>query len=467
MLPARTIPVTAVLIILARCGGSSSEPTPPPPPPPPTPVTPVVEGIRPSSVSQGTTRDVVVAGSGFEAGARVEFTRAGAVEPRLAATVTAVAASALTVRVAIAAQAPLDAYGVTVTNSSGRTGSKSELMLVETVAPDELATIGAAGVVTVILSNGAAYGIVSGGCATLGIGVPVRWEPSGTVSQLSLPANAGCDVQPLRALASELLGRGNPSDANSLNYAVSWTGGGQGAAEGVTVPSPPLGQRYFFQQVGPDGTYIGWATDTTNPASRKSIPSIWRRNGGWAQLQIPPTMYSCHLENGNADGAVVGWCQQEGQNSSAWPIYWAGASAAPVSLPLPPGAVSGQSLDINASNVIVGFVSPQGAPLQAVRWTPTATGWQVDPLVSDGGQEAVASNINDSGWIAGQIGTNPNPRRAVLWSPAGELRLLGRLDRQRVCAPVSIAQSAPNTPPLLGGKCFREELSTYPVIWRP
>lgn len=83
-------------------------------------------------------------------------------------------------------------------------------------------------------------------------------------------------------------------------------------------------------------------------------------------------------------------------------------------------------------------------------------------LTAPPGTGSAATHISNGGWIAGTVGI-----RAALWSPAGGLRLLGRLEQYQVCAPGALTQTDALTVPLVGGRCFRANLLMRPVLWRP
>lgn len=86
-------------------------------------------------------------------------------------------------------------------------------------------------------------------------------------------------------------------------------------------------------------------------------------------------------------------------------------------------------------------------------------------LLPDLGSGSQALQINDAGWIAGISGVD-GQGRVVLWSPTGTIQTLSRLELDQFCAPASIAASAPTVPPVVGGRCVRQEGGFRPVVWR-
>lgn len=437
---------------LFACGGSETGPNPPPPPPAPPAPTPVVNAILPSSTGIGATSDFRIQGSGFEQGVQVTFSRTGP-EPGLSATTLSVTSEEVRVRVSIALQTQYGAYNVIATNPSGHQGKGTEILLVDQVPAVELATPSSRGVVTVVLPSGVAFGVASGGCSAEDVGLPATWSAAGQFSFIAAPGTAGCSIAPIRAIGSELLGRGQPADQNQSASPVSWSGLGQGSAQVFSVSQPPVGQRFNFENIGATGLYLGHATDTTAPGGKRLFPFVWSPATGWTQLRMPPGVPSCTLSDANSRGEIVGWCTPLTQITA---VYWPGPLADPVLLPLPPGATGASAYGINEDGVIVGTVG------RAVRWTPTGVGWTLQAL-EDPGTESSATHINNGGWIAGTVGI-----RAALWNPAGVLQLLGRLELNRICAPGILTQTGAATPPLLGGRCFRAgNLVMRPVLWRP
>ncbi|HJR36286.1 MAG TPA: hypothetical protein VJ817_15115 [Gemmatimonadales bacterium] len=451
MRPSRSI---GLLCILGYACSSTSEtaPNPPPPPPPPPAPTPVVQAIRPSSAGAGTTSEFRIQGSGFEPGIQVTFSRT-APEPGFSATTLSVTNEEVRVRVSIAPLTAYAAYNVIATNPSGRQGKANEILLVDEVPAIELATPGSRGVVTVVLPSGVAFGVGSGGCLAEDVGLPATWSAAGQFSFIAAPGSAGCSIAPLRAIGSELLGRGQPADQNLSASPLSWSALGQGGVQVFPVSQPPVGQRFNFDNIGASGLYLGHATDTTDPGGKRLFPFVWSQASGWTQLRMPPGVPSCTLSDANSGGEIVGWCTPLTQITA---VYWSGPLADPVLLPLPPGATGGSAYGINEGGVIVGTAG------RAVRWTPAGAGWTLD-LLGDPGEASSANYINSGGWIAGTVGI-----RAALWSPAGRLRLLGRLEQNQVCAPGALTQTDGATPPLLGGRCFRAgNVVMRPVLWRP
>src|SRR5687768_12751521 len=227
MRPNRSI---ALLCFFASACSSASETAPNPPPPPPPAPTPVVQAILPSSIGAGTTSEFRIQGSGFEQGIQVTFSRT-APEPGFSATTLSVTNEEVRVRVTIAALTPYAAYNVIATNPSGRQGRANEILLVDEAPAIELATPGSRGVVTVVLPSGVAFGVGSGGCSAEDVGLPASWSAAGQFSFIAAPGSAGCSIAPVRAIGSELLGRGHPADQNHSSSPLSWSALGQGGVQ--------------------------------------------------------------------------------------------------------------------------------------------------------------------------------------------------------------------------------------------
>jgi hypothetical protein len=447
-----------VTTALASCGGGpGDDPTPIQPPPP---ATPAIVLVRPSSVAPGWSGEIKIGGSGFESGLTIELVRSGISEPPMAS-VLGIMGTEVRAQLTVPVSAPEEAFDIVVTNTSGKHGTGRELLIVDRVPAEELDTPDTLGVVTAIGPTGLAFGAVTwvpaAGCSK-DVGTPASWDLAGVYARLSTPSDAGCLVTPLRAVGDVVYGRGsNGVDAGQTIGLVTWTGGPQ-YSHVSRVVTPSVGHRFGIDLAGPDGAFIGHATDTA-VTDGKRYPFVWRQQVGWSRLQMVPNFQSCVPRDANAGGSIVGQCYNPGPTELVVPVFWADTAAAPVVLPLPSGVRRGSAEGINQATIVVGTA---GGP---VRWIRTGTDWTLESLPGDGSP----TQINDAGWIAGTV--DQAPSRAALWSPSGIMQRLGRLQVNTVCAASAISPSSPSVPPVVGGRCFRSVNGDGPYIrpvrWRP
>ena len=88
---------------------------------------PTVNSADPSGAPQNSTLDIHVFGTNYDQGSKVDFTRAGVVEPKLHVNATAyLSTTELVANVSIAADAAPVSYDVMVTKSTGKKGIGTE-----------------------------------------------------------------------------------------------------------------------------------------------------------------------------------------------------------------------------------------------------------------------------------------------------------------------------------------------------
>jgi uncharacterized membrane protein len=371
--------------------------------------TPTVTSAVPSEAPQNTTLEVRVLGSNYDQGSRVDFTRAGVVDPKLKVNSTAYVSNAeLVANVSIAADAAPVSYDVMVTKSTGKKGIGTERFAV--LVPVELLSAPAGGShVRAVSDNGLVVGNVAGAC---GIGFdPALWDPSGQLTVLpALPGTCG----------------GTASDVNSAGVAVGLYYIGSSSSGNVRwVPS---GGTYQIQELPrlPDGSISGaGAINEAGWVAATNSSAVWTESTGWQMLQRPSGATSCLGSIGiNNLGATVARCSVSGKGRAA---YWASPTAAPTLLPLPTGTSDVFVNDINDAGVIVGRVSVSAGKnkfiWRATRWIPAGASWTVETL-PDLGAGGGAWAINEAGQIAGHLDLQPGGPKPAFWNANGVLRQL-------------------------------------------
>jgi hypothetical protein len=148
-----------------------------------------VTSATPDIGIQGTTLDVVVSGSGFDRGSRVDFARDGVVDPKLHINSTTYRTTGeLVANVTIAADAVAARYDVAVTTATGKKGIGTERFAV--AVPYEALAISTAlsSGVTSVSATGWISGALDFNDPCPPYMQPVVWTPLGALMRLPLPA---------------------------------------------------------------------------------------------------------------------------------------------------------------------------------------------------------------------------------------------------------------------------------------
>jgi hypothetical protein len=148
-----------------------------------------VTSATPDIGIQGTTLDVVVSGSGFDRGSRVDFARDGVVDPKLHINSTTYRTTGeLVANVTIAADAVAARYDVAVTTATGKKGIGTERFAVavpyEALAMSTALSSG----VTSVSATGWISGALDFNDPCPPYMQPVVWTPLGALMRLPLPA---------------------------------------------------------------------------------------------------------------------------------------------------------------------------------------------------------------------------------------------------------------------------------------
>jgi len=121
-------------------------------------------------------------------------------------------------------------------------------------------------------------------------------------------------------------------------------------------------------------------------------------------------------------GSIAGLCSIRGGPYDGY--YWQDHNATPALLPRPSGAGDVWPRAMNDAGVIVGYL--YGTRTRAVKWTPTGSGYAVS-FLPDLGVKSAAYSIAQDGTVSGEATSTAPPGNLApaLWSPAGQLTLLG------------------------------------------
>lgn len=187
------------------------------------------------------------------------------------------------------------------------------------------------------------------------------------------------------------------SDSPGPSMAAIWTRGIR-----VDVAAPPGTSGADFVSIG-GGFFFGNIIDDNG----SDVPARWSARG-WERLPMPPdpSGLGTFITSANAAGVAVGVSNGSGTSGVMWPL-----SGVLVTLTPPDGYPAFIPLDINASGLVVGYLSGSAPSFTstAAYWTSQA-GFRLLP--NGAGGQAMA--VNDRGEIVGfSAGGTP-----MFWEPA-------------------------------------------------
>ena len=366
---------------------------------------PTVTAADPSEAPQDCTLNIRVIGTNYDQGSRVDFVRAGVVDPKVQVkSTTYLSSTELVANVSIAADADPVFYDVMVTKSTGKKGIGTEKFTV-VVSAELLSAPAGFSRVNGVSDNGLLAGRITTSC---GPGwSPALWDQQGQLISLPpLPGTCG----------------GNARDVNSAGVVVG--DAYIGSSFSSDVQWVPSGGSYQVQQLPrlPDGSSAGlWDINEGGSIVGVNTASFWSASTGWQILSRPSGATACLGQISLNDlNAIVGSCTIAGVQKA---VYWASPTSAPVLLPVATGGTRASAWDITNTGVIVGYTSigTRRAVNRATRWTPSGASWTVE-LLQDQGTGSTAYAVNEAGRIAGSAFIHVN--RPVVWDANGILRQL-------------------------------------------
>ena len=371
---------------------------------------PTVTSVDPPEAPQSTTLDVRVLGSNYDQGSRVDFARAGVIDPKLHVNSTSyLSATELVANVSIAVDAAPVSYDVVVSSSRGKKGIGTEKFAV--VVPVELLSAPAGGsAVSAVSDNGLMVGRIATTCSFIAA-APALWNQLGQLIALPLPSGT-CGGVP-RGINSAGVAVGNVYTESGSAGSFRWV---------------PLGGSYQAEALPPlaDGSSAGaWAINEGGTVVGGNVAAVLKAGAtAWQLLQRPSGATNCSGRRITNLDAVAGRCTIAGRVRG---VYWASPTAAPVLLPLPSGATDVYLWDMNDAGVIVGFavvsIGKNKFVNRATRWTLSGGGWTTE-FLADKGLGSAAFAINDVGQVAGSLGAFPHGPRPAFWGASGSLRQL-------------------------------------------
>ena len=152
--------------------------------------------------------------------------------------------------------------------------------------------------------------------------------------------------------------------------------------------------------------------------------AIWTPLDGWRDLGALPGSGHSVASDINDRGQVVGTIILDAAGGPR-AFLWTRASGMR-DLGAPRGERLSEAFAINSSGQVVGASQARpGGPKHAFRWTQAGGFQRLGALSGD--RESEARDINTSGLSVGYRLTSAGNRRAVLWTPAGQMRDLGTL----------------------------------------
>jgi uncharacterized membrane protein len=366
---------------------------------------PTVTSADPSGAPQNATLDIHVFGSNFDQGSKVDFARAGVVDPKLHVNATAFLSTAeLVANVSIAADAAPVSYDIMVTKSNGKKGIGTEKFAV--LVPAEVLSAPAGfSYVEGMSGNGLVAGRIASSCDPGW--APAVWNQGQRTALPALPGTCG---------------GGNATDVNNVGVAVGFAYTGTSSISDVRWTLSAGTYQVEALPRLPDGSRGGAAAiNEVGSVAAFNTAAVWSESTGWQILARPAGATSCLGQISlNDANAIVGSCTIAGVQTA---VYWASPTASPVLLPVATGGSRASAWDINNAGVIVGYtiIGTRKTVMRPTRWTPSGGSWTVD-FLADLGSGGVAYALNEAGQIAGRIDGRVNG--PAFWDANGVLRQL-------------------------------------------
>lgn len=368
---------------------------------------PSVTSTFPEEASQGTTLDVQVIGSGFDAGSQVRLLLAGQGDAKVRTNSTRfVSSRELVANITIDVDAEPAFRDVEVRTAGGKTGIGTEKFIV-TVLAEPLPSPGGASAKGVA-ANGYIIGGSEGSCDFSGDAVV--WTPARSFAYLPLlPGGCGSVVHDINS-SGTAVGSVYFTSTNSVNVRWMLVGGS------YTVEELPL---------LPDGSKPGgWSINSSGAIVAVNKAAVYDDATGWQLLAPPQGGTSCRARAINDNALIAGNCTVGGQTVA---VAWTSRTSAAVVIPSPSGARSMFPNRMNSSGVIVGFAVYSAKRsidvYRAVRWDPSGTNW-IPTVLPDLGSGGTATDIDEAGNIAGGVTHRTYAERPVYWSANGTLQVL-------------------------------------------
>ncbi|MEO7503529.1 MAG: hypothetical protein ABIW94_12905 [Gemmatimonadaceae bacterium] len=406
-----TVALSVSVAVITACNDTSSVPS--------APITlgapsaarassgPSVTATSPSYGHRGeSNKPVTITGSGFSAGATVEWDRGGIVDPKIAViSATVVSSKQISAVITIAADADLSLYDVVVTNADRKKGVGTEMFEVTAA--------------TSLSGTESVYAVNSNGEMAGRVGVPGAFYYS-TASGLVTLGSPGRAY----AISNDGLTVAGGTTNNAPNAQAYLYINFGGAWQRVTLPKDAASCIATARAIGSDGNgaavFVG-GVENGGCYSRNNLhrqPRIWVPAGGnWDKKVLPGgANMDDLLDDVNGLGIAVG---TSSNRAAVWTPNGAG------SWTLAQIGVTGSALHgINASGTIaVGELNGV-----AEYWTSNGVSWS-GPFALPGSC-ASAVSVDDAGDILANGCANGNRRTPGVIRPpygSGGVTLLGGL----------------------------------------
>lgn len=409
---------------------------------------PSVKSTNPATGARGTTLDVQVIGSGFDAGSRARWALNGdttaAVTKVITNATTFVSSTELIANISIGADATLDLYDVMVVTGGGKKGigiEKFEVTVLINLLPD----LGGTSSAWAINSSGTVVGGSGNQAGTTF--VPVRWTPSGTTWTISALAGSGDGVALGINDAGTIVGQRNqvaflwttagaaiplgPGNANDINQSETVVGSSGGIAAVWTktsattwsgpelLPILPGGQGQFATSeamgINDANVVVGHAWD----ANGVERAVKWELSSGqWIGPTIVDQTFASYIWDINELGDMAGgFCGAPAPPTcNAFDaVFWPSGGAA---LVLPGISNWSSAVGLNNLGEVVGWsntaarrnIVPKTMP---VFWSSAVLRRLFLPPGFIGG---MANGINDNGQAVGNATRSTGLDNAAVWT---------------------------------------------------
>jgi probable HAF family extracellular repeat protein len=369
---------------------------------------PAVRSTNPKFAAQGITLDVRVLGSGFDQGSRAVWAlnrdTAFATTKVKTNSTDFVSSTELVANITIGADATIDLYDVIVLTAGGKKGIGIELFEVTT----EIIDLGAGLNSTATAVNDLGQVVGRGGAGSGAF----LWQ-DGTLTDLGvLPGMTSSQAEDINASGQVVGSSGN----GSVYSAFIWTAGGGMQALGTLG-----GCCSQATAINDLGQVVGYSNV---PGDAAAHAFVWTLAGGMQDIHdfSGGTTFPWDI---NDQGQVAGVYFPNGTNGGSQGSFTGTITGG---LQVLGTTLDGaEALGINAAGVIVGWSAPAAGELnQAYRWTGSVKNY----LGTLGGASSVAMAVNDAGEVVGRSDTGIRRSGALqhvafLWTVGEGMKSLG------------------------------------------
>ena len=199
------------------------------------------------------------------------------------------------------------------------------------------------------------------------------------------------------------------STVSNTSQAFTWTEGGG------LIGLPSLVGRNYFVAYGANDSGIVVGASSESGFVSNNLPVIWH-DGVGSQLPVPPGYTYARAVDVNASGVAVGSVDY---GTAVRGVIYSGGSAAIIAPTAPNGKYFASAYAINDSGRVVGWgAGPSYQVLPSALVYEISTNTTIDIGTLQGGDSAVATDVNNSGVVVGDAFQYNGTHYPFIWSDA-------------------------------------------------